>query len=265
MADFTHPTAVHADAIALLRSGVGNAAVARKLGISTNTVGVWKHRDRMRAGDLPARPAPPCPRCTPSDASVAAEPYSYLLGLYLGDGYIRAGKAMRAKGVFTLVIACADAWPGLMDECEAAMAKVMPQNKINRVPRPGMHEVLSYSKHWPCLFPQTGPGMEHQRAIHLETWQQEIVEAFPREFVRGLLHSDGCRVANWTAKIVKGNLKRYEYPRYHFTNESSHIRDLFVGALDRFGVEWRFTRENCISVAKRASVAALDEFVGPKY
>jgi hypothetical protein len=183
----------------------------------------------------------------------------------LGDGYIRAGKTMRSKGVFALVIACADAWPGLMDECETAITTVMPHNKANRVQRPGMHEVLSYSKHWPCLFPQSGPGMKHQRVITLEPWQREIVEGFPAQFIRGLLHSDGCRVANWTAKIVNGGFRRYEYPRYQFTNESSHIRDLFTDALDLLGIEWRYTRTNCISVAKRASVAALDEFVGPKH
>jgi hypothetical protein len=72
-------------------------------------------------------------------------------------------------------------------------------------------------------------------------------------------------VANWTAKIVNGELRRYEYPRYQFTNESSHIRGLYTDALDLLGIEWRYTRTNCISVAKRASVAALDEFVGPKY
>ena len=36
-------------------------------------------------------------------------------------------------------------------------------------------------------------------------------------------------------------------------------------ALDRLGVEWRFSRRNAISVARREAVARLDEFVGPKY
>ncbi len=45
---------------------------------------------------------------------------------------------------------------------------------------------------------------------------REIVDADPRPLVRGLIHSDGCRVLNW----VKGT----PYPRYHFTNESLDIR-----------------------------------------
>jgi hypothetical protein len=111
--------------------------------------------------------------------------------------------------------------------------------------------LLSYSKHWHCLFPQHEPGMKHQRVIRREPWQQEIVDAFPREFLRGLIHSDGCRIMNWTAKIAKGELRRYEYPRYHFNNESSHIRELFTDSLDKLGIEWRKNRENCICVAKR--------------
>lgn len=83
---------------------------------------------------------------------------------------------MRSKGVQFLTIACADAWPGLMDECEAAIIAVMPHNSVNRVQKPGMHEVKAYSKHWHCLFPQHGPGRKHERAIILERWQQEIVD-----------------------------------------------------------------------------------------
>jgi hypothetical protein len=99
----------------------------------------------------------------------------------------------------------------------------------------------------------------------LEEWQEAVVEDHPEEFIRGLIHSDGCRVANWTTRIVAGEKKRYEYPRYHFTNESVDIRNLFTNTLDALGIAWRYNNRNCISVARRESVAKLDEFVGPKY
>lgn len=174
-----HSPVIRAEAVALLRSGARNADVARKLGVPKGTVGAWKHYDRMRSGELPGRHRPPCPRCDPQDATLEPRSYSYLFGLYLGDGCISTGKAMRNKGVYILTIACADAWPGLMEECEAAIAAVMPHNKVNRVQRPGMHAVVSYSKHWPCLFPQHGPGRKHEREIILDPWQQEIVNESP--------------------------------------------------------------------------------------
>ena len=33
-------------------------------------------------------------------------------------------------------------------------------------------EVYSFSKHWPCLFPQHEPGRKHERKIELMPWQQ---------------------------------------------------------------------------------------------
>jgi hypothetical protein len=263
---FAHSLEIRTQAVRMLRKGCSNAEVARTLGIPKGTIGYWKHLDRRPPGPRSQEPRRPhCPRCTPDETPLDRRAYSYLLGLYLGDGWISAGAAMRKKGVYVLSIACADAWPGLMDECEAAIRTLMPHNSVQRVQRPGMHEVKAYSKHWTCLFPQHGPGRKHERAIVLEPWQREIVDEFPREFIRGLIHSDGCRVDNVAVRTKDGSTARYHYSRYHFTNESSHIRDLFTGALDGLGVEWRYNRHNCISIARRESVKRLDAFVGPKY
>lgn len=249
----------------MLRDGVRNTEVARCLGIPAGTVGAWKHEDRRRSGTLPGKHRARCPRCDPERAPLDERAYSYLLGLYLGDGCISDGTAMRRKRVYFLTIACADAWPGLMDECEAAIHAVMPDNRVQLVQKPGMHEVKAYSKHWPCLFPQHGPGRKHERRIVLQPWQQLIVDTFPREFVRGLIHSDGCRVLNCAVRKRNGLTTRYFYSRYHFTNESPDIRDLFADTLDKLRVEWRYNRYNCISIARRESVKRLDSFVGPKY
>jgi hypothetical protein len=57
----------------------------------------------------------------------------------------------------------------------------------------------------------------------LADWQREVGLAHPGRFLRGLFNSDGCRVANWAARPLAGDLKRYEYPRYLFSNESADI------------------------------------------
>jgi len=93
------------------------------------------------------------------------------LGLYLGDGSI----ATHPRQVFRLWIVCANAYPGLIQRCENAMAEVLP-NKVGRTPKIGCTEVAAYSKHWPCLFPQHGPGKKHERRIELTPWQQELVD-----------------------------------------------------------------------------------------
>jgi hypothetical protein len=180
--------------------------------------------------------------------------YAYLLGLYLGDGNL-----VTSMRVPVLRIACATAYPGLIDACEHAMRATLAKS-VQRVPKQGCVAVQAYSMHWTCLFPQHGPGKKHEREIRLADWQRQIVDKHPKPFLRGLFHSDGCRVTNQVT--VRG--KRYAYPRYLFTNESADIMALCGAALDRIGAEWRLNRRNSLSVARAGSVALLDTFIGPK-
>lgn len=117
--------------------------------------------------------------------------------------------------------------------------------------------------------PQHGPGKKHERPVVLESWQQEIVDSHPWEFIRGLVHSDGCRITNWTEKVIAGERKRYEYPRYFFTNVCDDIRQLYTDTLDKLGIQWTHcTRDGnpfAISVARKTSVALMDAHVGSKY
>lgn len=145
------------------------------------------------------------------------------------------------------------------------MHEVMLASSVFGVQRIGMTEIKSYSKHWPCLFPQHGPGMKHTRKIELAEWQQVIVDRYPGDFVRGLIHSDGYRGMNIVRRPLADGDHWYEYPRYLFVNMSKDILRLCGEALDRLEVEWRFSKPTTISVAKREAVARLDTHVGPKY
>ncbi|WP_327366790.1 transcriptional regulator [Streptomyces sp. NBC_01217] len=249
-------------ALDLIAQGFSQNSVSKQTGISRAAIRSWQ----TRIEPLGRNRAAACPRCDglPSDPEDPAA-YAYLLGLYLGDGCITYAR----RGVYFLRIACADAWPGLIDACAEAMQLARPGNKVFRVQRQGCQNVTCYSKHWPCFFPQHGPGKKHDRRIALEPWQQKIVDAHPWEFIRGLIHSDGCRIINWTTKLVGGERKRYEYPRYFFTNKSDDIRKLFSDTLTAVGVQWTTLARGSdpfnISVARRASVALMDAHVGPKY
>jgi Homeodomain-like domain-containing protein len=251
-----HSPAVRLRAIELIGQGWSQAAVSRELNISKAAVREWLRTGgafKVRGGSAV------CFRCNP-EAPCDEAAYAYLLGLYLGDGCI--SKAAN-KDVYALRIACCDAWPGLMDMCEQAMRTVMA-NKVCRVRMQGCHSLVSYSKHWPCLFPQHGPGRKHERTIALEDWQRALVGRQAGDLLRGLFHSDGSRFTNPVRKRLNAGVKHYAYPRYMFVNQSADIRKICTDALDLLGIEWRYNRANSISVAKRESVARLDEFVGPK-
>jgi hypothetical protein len=135
---------------------------------------------------------------------------------------------------------------------------------VYRVQAVGCTSVVSYWKHLPCLFPQHGPGRKHLRSIKLEDWQQQLVAQHAEPLLRGLFNSDGCRAANWTTRTVRGEVKRYEYPRYMFSNESADIMRLCQQSLDQLTIPWRMPRPNALSVARREAVARLDTFIGPK-
>lgn len=229
--------------------------VAQIVGVPVATVRRWRKGERR----APEKARIYCPRC--HERSLDGPAYSYLLGLYLGDGWLTRGR----RGVFAVSVACCDAWPGLIAAAKKAMASVMPESRVFAVQRIGMTEVKSTSKHWPCLFPQHGAGPKHKRTIELEEWQEEIMRQFPGDFVRGLFHSDGWRGVNRVRRKVSGADRWYEYPRYIFSNKSQDILNLCGEALDMLGVDWRYSRPDNISVAKRDAVARLDEFVGPKY
>ena len=91
-------------------------------------------------------------------------------------------------------------------------------------------------------------------------WQQRIVGRAIRPFLRGLVHSDGCRSLN----TVRAGGREYAYQRYLFTNRSDDISEIFRGACHALGVEARRMNWCTMSVNRRADVAALDEFIGAK-
>lgn len=240
-----HPLSVRT-ARDLHRSGLTIAEVSRQLGLRYHTVSVWC-RKSMPTDAVPDRSRDRCPRCQdPPEPPRDAVAYTYLLGPYLGDGYLALGAR-----VPVLRVSCADAYPLIMDECERAMLAVLARS-VSRVHAIGCTTVQSVAKHWPCLLPQAGRGRKHERPIVLEPWQRDVVSDHPGSFVRGLFHSDGCRSVNRVT--VRG--RTYAYPRYLLANESTDILALAGWALDLLGVAWRLNRRNSLSVARRGGVCS---------
>jgi hypothetical protein len=178
--------------------------------------------------------------------------YCYLLGVYLGDGCIS-----RCRQVWRLRITLDNKYPMIIDRCREAIDVLMPGQSASTAPQPTNCVVVShYSKHWPCLFPQHGPGRKHLRPIRLEPWQKVLVKHATEQFIRGLIDSDGCRVV--------ANDRGISSVRYHFSNRSEDIRALFCGALDELGIPWTRPSQYQVAVYRKAAVARLDDFVGPK-
>lgn len=264
-----HSRATVAEALRLREEeGLGARRVARRLGLSVSTVKDWhagklpQHsRATLRNGD----PIPPaCPVCGQDEHRFDQLPpaYVYLLGLYLGDGTI----STHQRGVYRLRIFLDMKYPGIVEESEAAMGDVMPGNRVERLlTASNCFQVSSYSRAWPCVFPEHGPGPKHRRRIWLAEWQQRLAERWPERLLRGLIHSDGCRFTN-----TRGKSDTWSAPRYGFTNVSTDITSIFCTACDKLGLRWTaaFAKDESkavtIYVSRKTDVARMDEFIGPK-
>jgi hypothetical protein len=247
---FMYGPAIRSRALELVETGASLSDISRTTGIARSTIRSWTTRSAPVASE--------CCRCEGAWPSAGAG-YAALLGFYLGDGCIST------YGRHTTFRVSGDAdWPGIIADISRLVETVHPAGGVFHVRAPGAIVVHGNWKHWPCLFPQHGPGRKHERRILLTKWQEEVVIAFPADFLRGLFHSDGARVKNWATRIVGGERKRYDYARWQFSNRSDDIRNLCCWALDLADVAWRQSGPWTISVSRREAVAVLDELIGPK-
>jgi hypothetical protein len=260
-----HSKAVVAEALRLRDEGLGARRVARRLGLSIGTVRDW-HAGKLPRHSRPRQPGEPapCERCGQDLHAFnrLAPAYVYLLGLYLGDGSISS----HPRGVHKLRVFLDKKYPAIVDECAAAMGEVMPANQVGRrLTISNCWEVYSYSRSWPCLIPQHGPGMKHLRRIFLDTWQQKLARRWPEALLRGMVQSDGCRFEN-----NRGRSDSWTAPRYGFSNLSTDVTSIFCSACERLGLRWTAaypkadTKAVTIYVSRKADVARMDEFIGPK-
>jgi hypothetical protein len=148
------------------------------------------------------------------------------------------------------------AYPGIIEEAAAAVEEVIGAPAGEWLKPSNCVQVYGYSKSWPCLFPQHGPGKKHLRAIELKTWQVALVKRAPELFLRGLIQSDGCRFENTGRDGWRAN-------RYAFYNLSDDIIAMFCWACELLGLRWTEAK-NTIYVSRKADVARMDEFIGPK-
>lgn len=237
----------------LIAAGWTDPAIAGELGLDRSTICRWRNRGLPRLAGFDPQEG--------SDWRPSShEAYSYLLGLYLGDGCV-----VRLPRTYVLVIALDGLYPELVQECVKVAAIVVPDRVVRVKPGSGRGiRVEVCSALWPHVFPQHGPGPKHRRRIELVDWQRAIVDEHPEAFVRGLIHSDGCRCVNEFTVQLKGGPKRYSYVRYFFSNLSEDIKGLFCEQCDRLGIKWSTKNPRHVSVSDRQSVARLDGFVGPK-
>ena len=110
----------------LKAAGLTDREVSRRTGVPVNTIRAWRNRHAplcarpcVLSGSYARNDTPPDLNSLPRDA------YAYLLGMYLGDGCLT-----RNGSSWTLRVALDTAYPGIISECERAIAAVAPHRYV---------------------------------------------------------------------------------------------------------------------------------------
>jgi hypothetical protein len=234
-------------ALDLAAGGRTSTEISTRLGIPRSTVRYWLADSRF-LGDTNR-----CHRCRGVHEFAALGPeYVYLLGLYLGDGHISEPQ----REVYKLRLFLDAAYPEILREASQAIGTTRGRAPGSLKKGPHCVEVYSFWRQWPCFFPQHGSGLKHERPIELSRWQRELAQQRPDRLLRGLIHSDGCRSQN-TGRSGSS------HPRYSFKNRSNDIHTTFRFACEQLGLRWTAAPETTY-ISRKADVAELDRFIGPK-
>ena len=171
--------------------------------------------------------------------------YSYILGLYLGDGHI-----VKMKRTFRLRIFLDKKYDDLNNYVKRTLELLFPNNKvtINKT-KINMIIINVYSNNLINLFPQHGAGKKHNRSIVLEDWQRDVI--VPDQIIKGLIHSDGSYFYSGI------------YDRYEFKNSSSDILSIFKIYSNKLNLKYT-EQKKVITFYKREDVLKLKTIIGTK-
>lgn len=249
--------------------GVSKRQVSRQLSIDYGTVRKWWDKDARVAQSAEATDLKSVKYGFESHPGYQST-YAYVLGLYLGDGYINIQN--QKYQVYKLRIAQESRFADLIAEHITALETLFPRNTVGTFNHTHAKccDIYVHSKELNQWFPQHGVGAKHTRPIILETWQQKIIQLFPESFIRGLMQTDGSRYIHRQG--------RYEYVKYNFTNVSKDVVDLLCAACDNLNIPWTIhSRPNTtpngdkslymkytVTFNRRDAVTQLESIVGPK-
>src|SRR5690349_6925679 len=149
----------------LMAAGLNDCEISRQIGVPRTTVRDWWCRPQVQTRSVANSPC----GVIHDFATLPPPVYCYVLGLYLGDGSIS-----RNRRVWRLRITLDKKYPAIINRCRQAIEMLMQGQRTGIVQRVGCVDVSLFSKHWPCLLPQHGPGRKHARRIALEPWQQTL-------------------------------------------------------------------------------------------
>lgn len=175
--------------------------------------------------------------------------YSFILGLYLGDGCITKNKMS-----YRLRIVQDEKYTNSIIEIEEKM-NLFFEKKSSVTKQTGCTIVSIFDKYLLHYFPQHGLGKKHERLIELSEFQLKYIDY--QNLMRGLFISDGSYY-----------LANKKYERFNFTNKSLDIINIFRDCLNHFDISHGFrVKPNgiyIVEIQRKSEVAKMKNLVGIK-
>lgn len=217
-----------------LAEGASQRKIALELGVDHSTISYWI-RNGFNSGTRRS------PEITDieviNQCSLHAAEYAYILGSYLGDGYI-----IKMPRTYKMTIYNDNRYPDVIQDQTLALSKLFPSNTVSHLQqhRSRCLEIKIHNKSLPHFFPQHGTGKKHNRDVSLRDWQWDIVWKEPECFIKGLIDSDGSHCIH--QQIING--VNYSRMKYQFTNKSLDIVDMYLKVMARLNISAKPTQRN---------------------
>jgi len=222
-----------------INTGQSKKSLSKEYGISRSTIKYWNDHKERKSNDF-------------NLADINMNSYSYILGMYLGDGYID-----KMRRTYRLRIFLDSRQDLVIEECIKNLKILFPNNKINFYKfKDNYVSIRVYSNNIPILFPHIGSGAKHNRNIEFEDFQKNNI--IKKSLMIGLFHTDGSFY-----------MAKDKYPRYMFTNKSKQIIDIFCECLKEYEIYPKIRiRKNGIydvQIQNKKDVNTLYSILGEKY
>lgn len=243
----------------MLSTGIKISEIALATGINRSTISNWKQRNGRNLIKTVSHDGEGADRYLKTFIGDMNESrrldYSYLLGLYLGDGCI-----YKLPKTYKLTITLDKKYGALNDYTISAFSRFFekPAYVFDRSlhGRGNAIDIITHSCTLPVIFPQHGIGRKHDRSIELSEWQLSLIDS--ASIVKGLIMSDGSIYVE----------SRNAYTNLNFTNKSEDIIRILEKFLTELGIEFNtHLKKNgkfMTTICRQDAVKRLISLIGTK-
>lgn len=225
----------------LVNEGLSIRNIASNLNFSASTIRYWLSKYDLRT-DISLNKNRDGFISLESFINGRYDLYSYLYGLYLGDGCVYRQK----KGVDALTIALDSKYIELVEEVRKSL-ELFSGNKVRVYLRGNCYNLTIYGKHIKDIFIKYGKGKKHNNYVYLPNILLKNI--CYKSMAKGLFQSDGSYYYD------KHNKKYF----YSFTNMSKDIIDIFTMCLDNLdiGYDLQYNSKNVYRVGIRRKLEVI--------